>query len=148
MDPDLRARAERRLQEAAAELGLADPRPPLRQQLRRLREVRAEAFAGAVRHYEAEVLPALEEDPVGTWLEYARYLGRLTADGNLVSVDGGGRAATYRPPLPPGVLVLFVPDDPAAAVVPAAAPVACTPAQQATLDLLVAGRLALGDGDA
>ncbi|HSJ07277.1 MAG TPA: hypothetical protein VK936_11260 [Longimicrobiales bacterium] len=148
MDPDLRARAERRLQEAAAEFGLTDPRPPLREQLRRLRETRPDAFSGAVRHYEAEVLPALDADPVGTWLEYARFIGQLTAEGRLVAVDGSGRAMTYRPPLRPGVLVLFVPDDSAAAVLPAAAPLACTPAQQATLDLLVAGRLALGGGGA
>lgn len=146
MDAELRARAEARLQEAAAGLGLADPRPPLRGRLRQLREADTEAFTRAIRHYEAEVLPQLAEgEAVGAWLEYGRFVGQLTAAGRLVAVDAAGRAVPCRPPLHRGSLVLFLPDDTAAAVLVVAAPLEGTPAQRATLTLLVEGGLELRD---
>jgi hypothetical protein len=144
MDPDLRKRSETGLLEAAARLGLADPRPPMRERLRRLRETHADALANAVRHYEQAVLPSLVGgDAIGTWLEYGRFVGELTSAGRLHVIDAYGRAAVYKPPLASGVLVLFLPDDTSSDVLVVASPLQCTPAQQATLTLLVDRSLAL-----
>lgn len=144
MDPELRKRSEAGLLEAAARLGLADPRPPMRERLRHLRETHAEALASAVRHYEQAVLPSLVGgDAIGTWLEYGRFVGELTSAGRLLAIDAAGRAAGYEPPLANGALVLFLPDDTSSDVLVVASPLHGTPAQQATLALLVDRRLAL-----
>jgi hypothetical protein len=144
MDAQGRGRAEARLEEAAGALGLADPRGPLRERLRQLRESDPAAFERAVQHYEGTVLPALAgDDPIAAWLEYGRFLGQLRSNGRLTAIDSTGRATVYRPPLQPASLVLFMPEDTAVEPLVAAAPQDCTPAQQATLDLLVRRRLAL-----
>ena len=138
MDPQLRARAEARLEQAAAALGLADPRPAYRDRLRHLRDAQPDAFQRAVAHYEREVLPALaQNDPLGAWLDYGRFLAALTADGAFTTIDESGRAHAYSAPLPPRSLVLFVPEDTSEAVFTAAQPLECSAAQQATIDLLV-----------
>lgn len=147
MDAELRTRAEARLEQAAAALGLADPRAPLRQRLRQLRESHPDAFGRAVEHYEATVLPGLAgDDPIHAWLDYGRFLGQLTSNGRLTAIDATGRAAAFRPPLQQGTLVLFVPDDTSADVLVAASPLQCSAAQQASLDLLVHRRLGLAGG--
>ncbi|HSJ09713.1 MAG TPA: hypothetical protein VK928_07345 [Longimicrobiales bacterium] len=144
MDPELRARAETRLTEAAARLGLSDPRPPYRDRLKRLRENDPDAFGQAVAHYEARVLPALgEAEPLGVWLEYGAYLGGLTGPGDLTLIDGDGRSAAAGAPVPPGSLVLYLPHDTAQEVLVSVQPQSPTAAQQATLDLLVNRRLTL-----
>jgi hypothetical protein len=144
MDAAARTSAEHRLAEAAAARGLDDPRPPLRDRLRLLRDRQPEDFDRAVAHYERQVLPGLAAgEPLDAWLEYARFLGLLTADGRLMVVDDAGAATPFRPPLAPGALVLFLPDDPAADPFIAAAPLRPSPAQRATIDLLVHRRLAL-----
>jgi hypothetical protein len=144
MDPELRTRAEARLEDAAAALGLADPRRPLRDRLRQLRESDAAAFERAVAHYETQVLPGLAgDDPIAAWLEYGRFVGQLTSNGRLTVIDGTGRAAAYRAPLQAGTLVLFIPEDTAVEVLVAAAPQQATPAQAAALALLAERRLGL-----
>jgi hypothetical protein len=144
MDADERAQAESRLEQEAAVLGLADPRPALRARLRELRDLDAAAFGRAVAHYEQVVVPALAgADPVAAWLDYGRFVGQLTSAGTLTAIDGAGRATGFAPPLAPATLVLFVPDDLAVAPLVAAAPLQPTPAQRATLDLLVHRRLTL-----
>ena len=138
MDAQLRARAEARLAEAAAALGLADPRPPYRDRLRHLRETHPEAFERAVTHYERAVLPAMaDHDPLDAWLEYGRFLAGLTADGALTTIDATGRAHNYSAPLPPRSLVLFIPQDTSEPVFIAAQPAECTAPQRGTIDLLV-----------
>lgn len=141
---DIRERAEARLSAAAAELALAEPMAPLRERLRTLRESHRDAYDRAVRHYTETVQPALlAEDPVTAWLDYGRFIGELTSNGRLVHVDATGRAAPWRPPTGAGALVLFVPEDNAVEAFVAIAPAAPTPAQEATVDLLVHGRLGL-----
>jgi hypothetical protein len=146
MSSDLRAQAEARLTRAAAELGLADPRPPLRERLKRLREAQPDAFDRAVHHYETAVLPALTVDePLTAWLEYGRFLGELTAAGRLLIVERTGRAIPLAVPaaaLPAtGTLALYVPDDAGEDVLVAALPLDPSPAQEATLALLVRRQL-------
>lgn len=144
MADDLKSRAESRLAEAAAARGYADPRPPLRDALRDLKERHPAAFASARQHYEETVMPALArgEDPLAAWVDYASFLGGLTAPGRMLAVDPSGRAAPYRAP-DEGLLVLFVPEDTAAAVLVAAAPAEPSAAQRATVDLLVHRKLNL-----
>ena len=141
---ELRARAEARLAQAAAAASCADPRPPLRDRLRDLKDGHPEAFERARAHYESTVLPALagEADPLQAWVEYTRFLGELTGPGRLVGVDGTGRASPYQASAT-GLLVLFIPDATGSPVLTALVPGAPTPAQQATTDLLVKGRLSL-----
>jgi hypothetical protein len=144
MSNELRARAEARLIEAAAALGLADPRPPLRERLKRLREVHPAAFERAVAHYEQAVLPALADaDPVGAWLEYGRFVGQLTGEGRMVAVNDTGRATTFSPPPTPSTLYLFIPEEASEEVIVAAAPDMPSSAQEATLALLVRRELSL-----
>jgi hypothetical protein len=146
MDPQLRSRAEARLRNAAEQLGLSDPRPPYRERLRVLREQHPEAFSRAIAHYETDVLPALAEasDPLAVWTAYGGFLARLTEDGNAVRVDASGRSQPFRPPITRGELVLFLPDNAAADVLVMAMPETASPAQAATVDLLVKRKLALG----
>jgi hypothetical protein len=145
MRGDLRVRADARLEAALSERALADPRDGFRARLRWLRETNPELFERAARHYEDEVLPGLagEEDPVEAWVEYGRYVEELVAPGRTVAIDEFGRAVPYVRPLIPELLVLHVPEDRDAAAVTLAMPRAPSPAQRATCDLLVRGRLSL-----
>jgi hypothetical protein len=143
MDAERRGRAEARLQEAAQALGLADPRPALRDRLRHLREAAPDAFRRAIEHYETTVLPALaEQDAIAAWLEYGRFVGQLTSNGRLTAIDRSGSAGEYRPPAAADAVVLFLPEDNAVDALLVVAPAAPAPAQQATIDLLVNRRLA------
>jgi hypothetical protein len=145
MSTDVKARAEARLAAAAAALQLADPRGPLRARLKQLRETQPDSFARAVAHYEEQVLPALadQDDALATWLEYVRQVGQLTSNGRLTTIDARGRAGPFKPPLQPGALVLFLPEDTAADALVAASPLEPSPAQAATIHLLVDRRLSL-----
>jgi hypothetical protein len=141
MDSQLRSRAEASLVKAAEAQGLTDPRPSFREYLRALRQSRPQAFDQAVEHYEQNVLPALADaEPLTVWLEYGRYLASLTTAGKAIAVDASGRAAPWTREAPAG-LVLFVPDENAAEVMVLSQPVTPSPAQQATLTLLVERKL-------
>jgi hypothetical protein len=145
MTQDLKAEAERRLAGALAASGLDDGRPAYRRRLRALRESNPAAFEEALRHYDAVVVPALcgDADPVSTWIEYGVWLGGLTGEGRLVSIDASGRASPFHGRYPPGALVLHMPSDSAEEIIPVAVPAAPTAAQQATVWLLIEKRLAL-----
>jgi hypothetical protein len=143
MDSQLRSRAEASLVDAAEASGLTDPRPAYREYLRALRQSRPEAFDQAVEHYEKNVLPALvDAEPLPVWIEYGRFLASLTSAGEAVTIDASGRAAPWTREAPAG-LVLFVPEENAADVMVLSQPVTPTPAQQATLTLLVERKLAV-----
>jgi hypothetical protein len=144
MDTAGRAHAEARLEAAAAALSIADPRPALRERLRLLRDTQPDLFRRAIEHYDAAVLPALAgTDPIVAWLEYGGYVGQLTANGRLTAVDPAGRAVPYRPPPGAGVVFLFLPEDNAVGALLVAAPLQPSPAQQATIKLLVDRKLSL-----
>lgn len=141
---DLKARAEARLEAALSERGLADPRPALRQRMRRLRDADAAAFERARAHYEERTLPLLAEgDPLEAWVEYARVLGELSGGGRLVAVDASGRGREYEASPQVGALVLFLPTEDAMAAFVALTPAAPSPAQRAAYDLLVGGSVEL-----
>jgi hypothetical protein len=141
MDTALRTRAEAALVKAAEGQGLADPRPSYRERLRSLRQARPEAFDQAVEHYEQTVLPALAAgEPLPVWLEYGRYLAGLTTAGKVITVDASGWARPWTRDAPAG-LALFIPEDNAADVMVLSQPMAPSPAQNATLILLVERKL-------
>lgn len=144
MPPEPRHDADARLDQAARDRGYADPRPALRDRLRELKESSPTAFRQARAHYEQVVLPALGSaaDPLSAWVDYARFLGGLAAAGRMLAIEPDGRARGYDAPTP-GLLLLYVPDDTAVPVLVAAAPASPTPAQQATLDLLVHRKLSM-----
>ena len=145
MSTDLRAAADANLAAAAARLRMSDPRPAYRDRLRLLKDQNPEAFKRALRHYEETVLPALvsEGDVMAAWVEYGAALAAFTAPGRMVWIDGTGASRKYAAPVQEGALILHIPDDNAAPVLPAALPANPTPAQQAAFDLLVTGRLEL-----
>ncbi len=146
MSDDLRTHADRNLNAAAAALGLADPRPAYRERLRLLKDDNPGAFADALRYYEQTVLPALATDggdAMAAWVEYGSRIAALTTPGRMHAVDATGAAAKYSPPVREGILLLHIPDDNTAPILVAASPSLPTPAQQATLDLLVHRKLGL-----
>lgn len=146
MSSELRSRAETRLLEAASALVLADPRPRFRERLRQLRERHPDAFDRAVGHYERTVLPQLADadDPLAAWVDYGAFLAGLEANGRVQRIDATGRATSFQPPAAARDLVLHVPDDTASPVLVLLEPAGPSPAQTATLDLLVNRKLALG----
>jgi hypothetical protein len=146
MTEERKRRADERLTEALAAGGLADTRPVYRQVLRRLRETHPAAFEKALRHYDEVVLAELggTADAVETWIAYGAWLADLTAEGRVMSVREDGRSVEYRRPYASGDLVLHIPGSAADPVLPLMLSAAPSPAQQATYDLLVAGRVSLG----
>lgn len=140
------ARADANLETALAARGLADPRPWLRDRLRRLRERNPEAFEEALAHYRGELLPTVAEggDPVDAWVTYGHALGEWTGPGRTVAIDPTGRAAAWSPPHGDHLLVLHLPEADDAPALTIMAPAHPTPAQRAALELLVLGREAPG----
>lgn len=137
------ARAERRSTEAFEAAGMRDPRDFYREQLKELRGIDAERYAEAVEWYRSTLVPSLsgeEEDPVQLWLDFGRRLAAWKAPGRPVVIDRSGRASGWTPPIDPDRLVLHLPD-PAGRALPIALPQELSPAQQATWDLLAAGKL-------
>jgi hypothetical protein len=146
MSDSIQARAEARLKAALAGGTFQDPRDFYRERLRALKERDPGAFEQATRYYREVLLPRVADeanDPLAQWMEYGRLLGELGGPGRTVEIDRSGRARPYAPPVEPGHLVLYLPDDLASPVLVVALPCELSPAQQATYDLLVRGRTSL-----
>jgi hypothetical protein len=140
---DPRAAADARLEEAIAAAGVADPRPACRERLKALRQSDSTAFDRALEYFDRTLVSAIADgaEPLAQWVAYGRFLGELGGRGRTVAVDGSGRARAYEESAPPaGALVLFIPDETHKPAVPLLVPAAPTPAQRATIDLLVRGR--------
>ncbi|MDT8436019.1 MAG: hypothetical protein RRA92_04620 [Gemmatimonadota bacterium] len=119
-EPDLSGRADRRTAEAMAAAGLADPRPALRELLRRLRAEDEAAFREASDRYRDRLVPEVADggtDPLAAWLAYGRDLAGRLAPGDAVAVDATGRARPAEPGTVPGALVLHLPSGGGPAVV-------------------------------
>lgn len=144
VDPDAQKAADHALARAIRERGATDPREPCRALLKELRARDRSSYERAVAHYQDTLVPSIahgQADPLAAWLDYARLLASLIAPGRAVQVDGNGNARDYLPPVPPDHLVLHLPDDPSTPALALALPAQPSPAQQATYDLLVAGRV-------
>jgi hypothetical protein len=134
-----KTRAEARTDEAVAASGFEDPRATLRRRLKHLKDNQPAAFTKAIEYYEQDLLPRIAEgaDPLAEWLDYGRQLGDLTSPGRTMSVDESGRAQPFRSGLTQQTLVLHIPHDTSVDVLALAIPCEQSPAQRATLDLLV-----------
>lgn len=143
MSHDLKPRADEHLDAALAGALVQDPRPFYRVVLKHLRDRTPEAFDRASAYYASELVPAVASgaDPLAAWLEYGQRLARELGSGRTVVVDETGRSAETSDPAGDAGLVLFLPDDAGAPALALRCPAVPSPAQRATLELLVEGRL-------
>lgn len=146
MEQDQKTDADRRLESALESAGVRDPRPYFRPALKHLRERDPDAFDRALRHYETVLIPAVAggEEPMRAWLDYGLELAGAMGPGRTVEVDATGRARDLSPEpddLATGSgLLLHLPEDDAAPALVLYYPASSSPAQDATVELLVAGR--------
>ena len=142
------AQAEKRLEAALEETGARDPRPCCRDRLRDLKDVDANAFQQAVDYYRGELIPAIASgaEPLTAWIEYGCRIAQLTCEGRTVAIDKTGLAREYSDQADLDELVLHLPLGGRRRALLVGLPRERSPAQQATCDLLVAGRLSLTEG--
>jgi hypothetical protein len=148
MSDDVTAEADSRLEEALARSGARDPREFYRERLRELKQASPDGYAKAVAYYRDTLLPGVASgatEPLEAWTEYGRRLAESLAPGRTVVVDGTGRARPYRAPASRDGLVLHLPDGKGGRAILVGLPVGLTPAQRATYDVLVSGKLKLRD---
>lgn len=141
---DARSRADAAIEAALAETaGIRDPRPYYRPVLKHLRARDPAAFARAISHFESVLVPALArgDDPLRGWLEYGLLLAAELGIGRLVEVDPTGRAHPIDNAGDARGLVLHIPDVEDAPVLVLRHPGAGSAAQDATVELLAAGRV-------
>lgn len=148
MSDDLTARADERLQAALTETGARDPREACRDLLRELRQQDEAGYSRLVSRWRKGVIEPLgrgEGEPLRLWLEFGVELAEALRPGRPVVVDAHGTSTPLEGSPEWNTLVLHLPEDTGQRAIPVVLPPAPSPAQQATLDLLVAGRLSLED---
>ncbi len=142
--------ADRRFAARRSETGARDPREYYRGLLRGLRETDPDAYRTLVERYEAEVVQAIAAegaDPLEAWLAFGAVLAQAVAGpGGLHSVDATGQSAPAAPPLPWDALLLHIPEGKGGGgrggrALPVGLPPELSPAQRATVDLLVHGKV-------
>lgn len=146
MDEAMREEADRRFAQALERTGARDPRDFYREALRALKHANPEGYDQAVSYFREELVPSIASgaaEPLPAWREYGRLLAGAAAAGRTVAIDATGRAQPYTPDAPLDRLVLHLPDARNAKAILVALPSEPSPAQRATLDLLVRGRHAL-----
>ncbi len=149
MDPELQALAEQRLDAHLRETGAEDPRPRCRELLRELRTLREEAYADALREYAEEVtaqVAAEGGDPLAPWLAFTARVAARLHPGRTVRIDGEGRAEDFSPPARSDDLLLHLPDAKGLRALLVGSPREMRPAQAATVELLVHGKVRGGGG--
>jgi len=141
----LSAVADQRLMARLAEGGAQDPRPLYRPLLLELRGKDEASFRAMVGHFESEVVARIAEtsvDPLEAWLQYGfKLAGALGGEGEFVLIEASGQSGPCTEALPSEGLILFLPTDPRARGIPVRLPDPLSPPQQATLDLLVHGKV-------
>lgn len=143
MDTEPQERADAIFEQALERSGARDPREFYRDRLRELKATSPGAYDQAVRYYGDKLIPSILDgsaDPIEAWRAYGCELAALTAPGHAVEIDETGRSHAYQPPTPSGRMVVHVPDGKAWRALVVGLPGELSPAQQATYDLLVAGR--------
>lgn len=130
-----------------ADTGTQDPRPAYRELLRLLKERDPAQFDALRQHYAREVEGALTEggrDPLTLWLDYGLVLAAaLGGEGTAMAVDQEGLASPIAGSPEPGSLTLWIPEGRAGRAIAVTTPATPSPAQVATLDLLVHGKVRL-----
>jgi hypothetical protein len=140
------AAAEQALEAALAESGARDPREFYRERLRELKRLRPDEYQSAVTYYTRTLLPEVAErrrEALSAWTEYGRRLAEALTPGRTVTIDETGRARPYEASGGLG-LILHLPEDGGGRALLVALPRTLSPAQRATYDVLVAGKLRLG----
>lgn len=144
MDDAAKNRAETLFTEALSGSGTRDPRDFYRKRLKELKATDPSAFARGATYYREELIPGIAEgrsEPLSAWLEYGRFLAELTEEGTTVLVDESGKSLAYEPGAGAGLLVLHLPRDPKRRALLIGLPTRLSPAQKATYQLLVEGKL-------
>lgn len=139
---DLAAVADRLLGEALARASARDPRDFYRERMRELKRVRPEAYSEAVTYYQETLIPRVasgDHDPLECWTEYGRRLADALAPGKTIAVDRTGRSIPFEAPAGDR-LILHLPDDGGPKALLVGLPPELSTAQQATYDVLVAGK--------
>ena len=137
---DLAEVARGRTDTSLARAGLEDPRPALRDLLRRLRAQDAEGFAEATDRYAQELVPAAaseDTDPLVAWIDYARWLADRLAHGKAVVIDVTGRASQASGGPEPCMLLVHLPDEQTTRAMVLLAPRQLSEPQRETVKLLV-----------
>ncbi len=132
------------------ETGARDPREYYRGLLRDLKARDAEAYQGAVARYDEAVVGAIGSgaDPLEAWLSFGVELARIVGGpGRTVVVDETGRAAELDGTPTWEAMVLHLPEARGTRALPVGLPPQPSPAQRATVDLLVHGKVRLPAGD-
>jgi hypothetical protein len=145
---DEQEQAERRFEEILAETGARDPRGPYRDLLRELRSRSEERYEEAVRRWREEVIRPVsrgEGQAMELWLTFGATLAEELHSGRTVVVDETGRARPLEPPPSWRSLILHLPEARRVRAIPVCLPPELSPAQRATVDLLVEGRVRLAD---
>lgn len=139
-DPELKAAAERRFEEALAISSARDPRDYYRERLKELRATRPDLYDQAIAYYEQTLVPTVADpasDPVAEWLEYGRVVAVMMSPGRTVQVDATGLAHDFDRSRAAGELVLHVPTSSRAPILVVGLPAKLSDAQRATYELLV-----------
>lgn len=138
MTQNARAAAEQRTDAAFAGGSYEDPRAAYRNRLRYLKENNPRAFEAARKWYEETLVPAINQgdDPVAAWIDYGLQLGQLTAPGVTWAIDASGRAREFVGH-PDGELILHLPADTNEPALALAVPRHLSPAQRASVSLLI-----------
>ncbi len=147
MDPKLQATADERYEAALTRQGGRDPREFYRERLRALKTSNPDAYKEAVVYYSDTLVPSVaseQVDPLVAWMEYGARLCTWSLPGRAVEVDPTGVRHPHQPPTPGDRMVLHIPDDKRSRALVVGLPAELSPAQRATFDLLVQGRLKLG----
>lgn len=132
--------------------GVMDPREIFRSLLRGLRDEDPEGYRVLVGQFEADVVTPIRagsSDPLEAWFRFGLALADRVSPGEAVSIDGQGVAHPFietedgaTAPVPAGgTLVLHLPEAPGIRAIPVQVPGSPTPSQQATMDLLVDGKV-------
>ena len=142
MPDDVTEKADRALESALAQTGARDPREFYRERLKELKRENPDGYSAAVAYYKETLLPAIANDgapPLAAWTEYGRVLAEAAAPGRTVSIDKTGRSAPYEGP-DLERLILHLPSGKGRALL-VGLPPELSPAQRASYDVLVAGKL-------
>ncbi len=146
MDEALQSRADDLFEEALARTNAKDPREFYRERLREMKGSDPDAYRTAVEYYQEELIPSIAEkgvDPLTSWQAYGCRLAELSVPGKPVEVDVTGKTHQYQPPTPEDRMILHIPQGTKGRALVVGLPKELSPAQRATYDLLVAGRLRL-----
>ena len=146
MDSETQKAADANFEAALAKSGGRDPREFYRERLRELKEANPAAYEEAVAFYTGELVPTVASgstDPLAAWLDYGVRLCEWCAPGQPVEIDATGVRHPLSPPTPSDRLVLHIPNDKRTRALLVGLPAELSPAQRATFDLLVQGRLKL-----